>query len=215
MDIISAISLNISFIIKCLLAIFLGAIIGLERELKNKPAGLKTHVLICLGATAITFLSDKFAPQGDPGRIAAQIVSGIGFIGAGTILHARQVVQGLTTAATLWLVASIGMLIGAGFILPAISLSFLITIFFLILNALPEIKRERKKYCMSLEIMKLRALDTIDDMVTKFDLDIEHKSLVKGDKIYLDIHYYTVPLTQHIFLKRLFQLKGIGKILKI
>jgi putative Mg2+ transporter-C (MgtC) family protein len=89
--------------------------VGLERELRGKAAGLRTNILICVGATLFTHLSIAVAgTDGDPGRIAAQIVTGVGFIGAGTILHSRGAITGLTSAATIWLVAAIGVAIGAG-----------------------------------------------------------------------------------------------------
>lgn len=104
------------------LAAALGALIGLEREASGKPAGFRTNLLICLGAALLTELSRSVALEpgsttqfrSDPGRIAAQIVSGVGFLGAGTIMQARGSVTGLTTAATLWVVAAIGMAVGAG-----------------------------------------------------------------------------------------------------
>ena len=116
--------------LRLLLAAALGGMIGLEREHSGKPAGFRTNMLICLGAALVTEVSYIVAFNGhtewgattsaDPGRIAAQIVSGIGFLGAGTILHNRGTVQGLTTAATLWVVAAIGMAVGARAYLAAI-----------------------------------------------------------------------------------------------
>jgi len=99
------------------LAVALGAVIGLERELGAKAAGLRTNVLICLGAALFTIISREIAADGgsSPSRIAAQIVTGVGFLGAGAIIQDRGGVHGLTTAATIWLVASIGMACGAGF----------------------------------------------------------------------------------------------------
>lgn len=96
-------------------AILAGAIIGCEREIRDKPAGLRTNVLICFGASLFTLLSERIAGTagGDPARIAAQVVTGIGFLGAGAIIHHRMNVVGLTTAATIWTVASIGMAFGA------------------------------------------------------------------------------------------------------
>jgi putative Mg2+ transporter-C (MgtC) family protein len=94
--------------------VVLGGVIGLERELKGKPAGLRTNILICIGATLFTDLSRHLAiTGGDPARVAAQILPGVGFIGAGTILHARGSVTGLTSAATIWVVAAIGMALGS------------------------------------------------------------------------------------------------------
>src|SRR5437763_4577235 len=109
-------------ILRLILAAFLGGIIGLERELKHKPAGLRTNMFICFGSAMFTILSSELAGQfgGDHTRIAAQIIAGIGFIGAGSILHSRGSVTGLTTAATLFVVASIGMAVGGGLYVPAI-----------------------------------------------------------------------------------------------
>lgn len=106
---------------RILLSIVLGFGIGLERELTNKWAGLRTHLLVCLGSCLFTVLSIygfstavSLYPMGDPGRVAAQILTGIGFIGGGTVLRHGSNVYGLTTAATLWMVASIGMACGCG-----------------------------------------------------------------------------------------------------
>ena len=115
---------------RLLLAAALGGLIGLERELKRRPAGLRTHMFICFGAAMFTILSSELAGvfgSGDHTRIAAQIIPGIGFIGAGSILHARSGgVTGLTTAATIFVVASIGMACGGGFYLLAVFASVLI-----------------------------------------------------------------------------------------
>lgn len=108
---------------KLVLATLLGGAIGVEREMAGKPAGLRTNILICVGAALFTQLSADLGrigftpdgrPYGDTTRIAAQIVSGIGFLGAGAILHGQGVVVGLTTAATIWVVAAIGTAVGAG-----------------------------------------------------------------------------------------------------
>ena len=97
------------------LATLLGGAIGLERELGGKPAGLRTNILICIGSALYTQLSLAMVPAGsDASRVAGQIVTGVGFIGAGTILHARGAVVGLTSAATIWVVAAIGVALGAG-----------------------------------------------------------------------------------------------------
>lgn len=101
-------------------AFLCGAIVGAERERKGKPAGLRTNILICLGATLFTMASELMArltPEGpqETTRIAAQIVTGVGFLGAGAILRGGRGVHGLTTAATIWLVAAIGMIVGIGF----------------------------------------------------------------------------------------------------
>ncbi len=101
---------------RLVVAAILGALVGLEREIHEHPAGMRTHLLVSLGSAAFTVLSiEAFgAPGGDPGRIAAQIVSGIGFLGAGAILKEGATIRGLTTAASLWAVAAVGMAAGAG-----------------------------------------------------------------------------------------------------
>jgi putative Mg2+ transporter-C (MgtC) family protein len=104
-------------VISVVLAVVLGGAIGMEREVSGKAAGLRTNVLICLGATVFTIVSRQMALQYNDSvaRIAAQIVTGVGFIGAGAIIQDRGGIHGLTTAATIWLVASIGMACGAHF----------------------------------------------------------------------------------------------------
>jgi putative Mg2+ transporter-C (MgtC) family protein len=100
-----------------ILAVALGSAIGIEREISGKAAGLRTNVLICLGAAVFTLVSKQMGigTQNSATRIAAQVVTGVGFLGAGAIIQDRGGIHGLTTAATIWLVASIGMACGAGF----------------------------------------------------------------------------------------------------
>jgi putative Mg2+ transporter-C (MgtC) family protein len=109
-------------VVRLVLAAILGGIIGLERELRHRPAGLRTNMFICLGAAMFTILSDVLAVEhlGDHTRISAQIIPGIGFIGAGSILHSRGLTTGLTTASTMFVVASVGMATGGGLYMTAI-----------------------------------------------------------------------------------------------
>jgi putative Mg2+ transporter-C (MgtC) family protein len=108
------------------LSIVCGAILGWERQRHDKPAGLRTLILVCLGSTVFTMLSFVFtSTTGDSGRVAAQVVTGIGFLGAGAILHSGAGVSGMTTAATIWLTAAIGMAVGAGYPASALGLSVL------------------------------------------------------------------------------------------
>ena len=109
-----------STLTRLVLAAILGGLIGLERQLRHKPAGLRTNMFICFGAAMFTLLSERLAGvPSDAARIAAQIIPGIGFIGAGSILHTRGLTTGLTTAATLFVVASVGMAAGGGLYLTA------------------------------------------------------------------------------------------------
>ncbi len=109
--------LSAEILLKLLLAFLLGGLIGIERELRDKPAGLRTNIFICIGAALYTILSFELARRfgGDPLRIAAQLIPGIGFIGAGAIIRERGSVVGITTAATIFVNASVGMAIGGGY----------------------------------------------------------------------------------------------------
>ncbi|MGC1448644.1 MAG: MgtC/SapB family protein [Candidatus Sulfotelmatobacter sp.] len=110
-----------SSLTRLVLAALLGGLIGLEREFRHRAAGLRTNMFICFGAAMFTLLSERLAGvPSDAARIAAQIIPGIGFIGAGSILHTRGLTTGLTTAATLFVVASVGMAAGGGLYLTAI-----------------------------------------------------------------------------------------------
>jgi putative Mg2+ transporter-C (MgtC) family protein len=123
---------------RLVLAAILGGVIGLEREMRHKPAGLRTQMFICIGSAFFTILSGELAGNlgGDHTRVAAQIIPGIGFIGAGSILHSRGSVSGLTTAATLFVVASIGMATGGGLYLSAVFATMLVLVALTILGVL-------------------------------------------------------------------------------
>lgn len=108
-------------------AVICGAVVGAEREKREKPAGLRTLVLVCLGSAAFTMASYAFVTTtGDSGRVAAQIVTGIGFLGAGAILHGSGIIRGMTTAATIWATAATGMIVGIGYVGAALGLSLLV-----------------------------------------------------------------------------------------
>jgi putative Mg2+ transporter-C (MgtC) family protein len=129
-------ALQLDLFLKLLLAVLLGGAIGLEREIAGKPAGLRTNILICMGAALFMHLSIVVAelgfgsarPSGDATRIAAQIVTGVGFLGAGTIIQAQGTVIGLTSAATIWVVAAIGSAVGAGLYIEALGAGALVAL---------------------------------------------------------------------------------------
>lgn len=128
-------SIELEIVLRLLLATALGAVIGYQRERADKPAGLRTHVLICVGSALFTVVSAYgFIDVADPTRIAAGIVTGIGFLGAGAIIRREgELVTGLTTAATIWVVAAIGLAAGAGlYIVSAVT-----TVIALIILILP------------------------------------------------------------------------------
>ena len=136
---------QLDLVLRLTVGLVLGAIIGFERELNRQPAGFRTHSVVALGAAIFTVVS-AFAfsgPGSDPTRIAAQIVSGIGFIGAGTIIQARGQVRGLTTAASLWSVAGIGMAAGAALYGVAVAGTVLMLVVLAILDRVERYARRR------------------------------------------------------------------------
>ena len=122
------INLSIELMLRILLSAVLGGLVGFEREKNKKPAGLRTNMLVCIGSCLFTIISVQTFSM-DPARVAAGIVTGIGFLGAGSILggkDGRKHVEGLTTAATLWVMAAIGMAVGVGEYMLAVVASFVV-----------------------------------------------------------------------------------------
>lgn len=180
---------DIDTLIRIVFAIILGGVIGFEREITNKSAGLRTQILVCLGACIFTILSIHgfstaitLYPLGDPSRVAAQIVTGIGFIGAGTVLRQGLTVTGLTTASTLWMVAAIGMACGCGKITIAVfstmlAIAVLVLIRMLEYKLLPRNQKHMKKIKFSFVCKD----DEFDDAYKKLEeffpeiIDFNHK----------------------------------------
>lgn len=159
-------------------AVLLGGAVGLERELRGKAAGLRTNILICLGATLFTHLSIHLDPvRGDPARIAAQVVVGVGFLGAGTILHGRGSVTGLTSAATIWLVAAIGMAVGAGAVFEASGATLLVLIVLRVLAAFEGYLQRRAMVSrLAVEVADGRRIEEIERIVREAGVEIEEIS---------------------------------------
>lgn len=122
-------TMELDFLLRLVTAGLMGSVIGIDRAYHSKGAGVRTHFLVCLGSALIMIVSkygfSDMAQEGDPGRMAAQVVSGIGFLGAGTIILQKQFVRGLTTAAGLWAAAGIGLAVGAGMYMLAFSATIL------------------------------------------------------------------------------------------
>ncbi|MCB9452037.1 MAG: MgtC/SapB family protein [Anaerolineaceae bacterium] len=127
--------------LELLLAAFLGMVIGVDREGRGAPAGMRTHMLVSVGACLFTTLSFHAFPGGDPGRVAAQIVTGIGFLGAGTILQRDGGIRHLTTAASIWATAAVGMAVGVGAWFLALSATLIIWV---ILDIVRRFEAKRK-----------------------------------------------------------------------
>jgi len=129
---------EIDIVIRLCLAFIGGGIIGFERSFRRQVAGLRTHILIALGAASLMLLSiwipQTFSERGDPGRVAAQVVSGIGFLGAGAIIRLGSNIRGLTTAASLWLTAAVGLTLGAGMYVTALTAEILALVTLILLH---------------------------------------------------------------------------------
>ena len=175
-------------VIRMLVTAVLGGIVGLERERHSQPAGLRTHIILAIGSTlamcvsinlAIQFRS--YAPNGDPARLAAQVLSGIGFLGAGAILRYGTNVRGLTTAASLWTIAVVGLAVGAGHYIPAIAATVLL---FGVLQALDILE---KKYLGHLvpKTITIKAkdryglVDELKGILQSFNTEVKTMSFAK------------------------------------
>lgn len=185
---------------KLLLAVILGGIIGWERETRGRPAGLRTHILVCVGVTLMMVVSENMFEKYkiysddsviriDPARIAAQVVTGIGFLGAGTIMRFKASVRGLTTAASLWVVAGIGLAIGSNCFIPAL-ITTVIVFFTLFFVPFFEKNVRRDKY----QTLKLciagtqSCLEVILEILRKNSMEMQHygfeRDLVKDEILY-------------------------------
>src|SRR5215471_11530344 len=143
--------MDTSIPIKLIVAVILGGIIGIERQIRDKPAGLRTNILICVGSTLFMSISNAF---GDT-RIGAQIITGIGFLGAGSVLHSHGFVLGLTTAATIWVVAGVGMALGSGMYLVAIFATGMSLVTLYLLSFVEDRIQGRRSYSYSLVVSDL------------------------------------------------------------
>ncbi len=142
---------SMQIVFRLLVAAVLGGVIGLEREKQEKAAGFRTHILVCIGSCLLMLTSMhifdiyKGITAVDPARIAAQVVTGVGFLGAGTIIRFRASVKGLTTAASLWVIAAVGLAVGSGFYLAAVVTAVISLLSLLVLNRLEAIALGKKK----------------------------------------------------------------------
>lgn len=173
-----------SIIVRLLLAVILGGIIGFERGRAGRPAGLRTHILVCLGS-AMAIMTNQFIAQeyegADPTRIAAQVVSGIGFLGAGTIIvTGRHQVKGLTTAAGLWATACMGLAIGIGFYKAAILGCLLIAFSTVVLHRLDNLILSKSKVLdVYVEFDKSASITSILEAMKHHEVLIDAIEMVK------------------------------------
>jgi putative Mg2+ transporter-C (MgtC) family protein len=179
----------IEIALKLLLAIALGGLIGLERETREKPAGFRTNILICVGSAMMMILSglvfqEKETMGRDLTRIAAGVITGIGFIGAGTIIQARGIVHGLTTAATLWAVAGLGLVVGAGYYLEAVIFTTLVIMTLILFGKIEEKFIKKQLYYYELKTKKPREIAMhIKKLASSMGIILEELQLKKEDKL--------------------------------
>jgi len=196
-----------NLIIRILVAAVFGGVLGLERDIRGRAAGFRTHLLVCAGSALFTILSSHISTSGvftpsdftavtDPGRIAAQIVTGIGFLGAGVIIKEGFTIRGLTTAACLWITAAIGMATGAGFYTIA-ALTTLLALFSLLLLRRLERFYRRDSYrdleiTVPNEVNIQKVIDTVRDigiMIVFFDLERDYENRVTTARMSLRLFH--------------------------
>ena len=183
-DIISPDVTLASAVCKLVLSMLLGAVIGIERRRKGQIAGMRTFALISMGATLVMLISiyipqvDLGLKNGDPGRIAAQVVSGVGFLGAGAIIQMKGSVRGLTTAAGIWMAACIGLAVGAGMYLISIIATLLII--FILVNI--ERIELRHNFLWESKIIQLKAKGILEDIQSVRDI-------IENDTIHISDEY--------------------------
>lgn len=198
---------ELSILVKLFLGALAGAIIGLEREKHGRPAGLRTHLLVALGACLMMVTSEAFQLKYasydvqsvlrlDPARIAAQIIVGIGFLGAGVIIKEGISIRGLTTAASLWLVAGIGMAFGMGLILPGLMATALALLSLNFLKKIePVIKKDRYLKIVVTASNRSELLDELEQLFSS------HQLLIRNVQSSLDLRReeatYEFVLTKH------------------
>ncbi|MCL2522602.1 MAG: MgtC/SapB family protein [Erysipelotrichales bacterium] len=186
-------------LLRLFISFVIGFIIGFEREKNGHPAGLKTHILVCVGATLVMLTSIYgFENLSDPSRLAAQVVSGMGFIGAGAIMRDDSGgIKGITTAATLWVTAMIGLSIGTGMYIPAVAAVFLVTVSLLYIRRF-EGRFIRRNIYLSITCRKELPVTTIilqileDKKLETIDLNLQH--LGKNDS---GLTKVTITLENH------------------
>lgn len=200
-------------LIRLLLAVLVGGAIGYEREYKNRPAGFRTHILVCVGATVVSLIQMEMihdvmgliatnpslaeAMKIDMGRLGAAVISGIGFLGAGTILQTKGSVKGLTTAASLWMVACVGLAIGMGYYLIGLVTGLIIVIVLLFLGKIQE------KLFHSIGVMKLevgyknrvKSIGFLEDYFEKNNIHVLNLefALEKDDEQRLCVYSLNLP----------------------
>jgi putative Mg2+ transporter-C (MgtC) family protein len=205
--------------LKLLLAVALGGLIGLERESSQKPAGFRTNILICVGSTMMMIISGlilqgKEGSGGDLTRIAAGVITGIGFIGAGTIIQSQGIVIGLTTAATLWAVGGLGIVIGAGYYLPAIIFTAIIILTLIIFRQIEGqyLKKAIYRYHLKTKYSK-DILSNIKKIALHEGIKFRELTLKKEQSLAIvDLSFSSTEEKEQKFNQSLFDIQEISEI---
>ena len=201
------------------MAIILGGIIGFERTGTNHNAGLRTHIIVCLGATAVMIMSEAIhlSYGGDIGRIGAQVVSGIGFLGAGCILVNGNRISGLTTAAGLWTTACVGLAIGLGYYFIAIVTAGLVLFSMIVLHPITarlQKKTLRDDFCIRLYTISRESIDMISDYIYKHEYKLSAVSIEDDCTLLIRFQNDTEENVNHLIF-RLMKINGIQRIEKL
>lgn len=216
-----------TILLKLVLAIIISSLIGYDREFKNRPAGIRTHNLVCLGAVVIAMVQKdiaadtiriamehpdlKGAIRSDESRLIAQVVSGIGFLGAGTIIITKQQVMGLTTAASLWVTAGLGIAVGMGYYSIAICSAIMVVIILSLLNKVVHIHAMKK-----VEIQYKHRVET-KEFISKY---FEANSIIirnvdfavdTDDDVTIYTNYYTVELPRYLTYAEMIENLSLNK----
>lgn len=208
-------ALGPEFALKFLVAVLCGGAIGMERETTGKPAGLRTSIVVCIGSMLFTQMSMTIGQMsgGDGGRIAAQIVSGIGFLGAGVILHERRGgVRGVTTAAMIWLIAAIGMMIGGGYMLSATAVSAATVFMVLSLRRVEVRLRRRRARTYHFIIRDDRASrQYVAAIVESYDTEVENFSIKAAEEGHVRVSFRFIGANseRRELLRGLYRLPGL------
>ncbi len=213
-----------TILLRLFISFVLGGLIGWERESRRQPAGLRTHMLICIGSTLLMLLS-IYIPQtfknfqnGDPGRIAAQVVSGIGFLGAGAIFRLGINVRGLTTAATIWVVAAIGLTVGAGIYAGALIGTFFILFVLIVLDKVED-RYFPAQHLKTLQIQfqsKKIETEVVFSILEKYKIKVQSMNMLQSlnkEQVKLKL---IVRIPQAVELKKLYKdLSSINNVRQI
>lgn len=197
---------NWEVLLRIAVAVIIGATIGIEREIKNRPAGMRTHVLVCMGAALVALIEQQqladvalFAQAGtvnvSVGRITSTVISGVGFLGAGTIFTAQHKISGLTTAASLWCTACIGLAVGAGYIVMAVIAGAVVLFILRLMQRIIHVQTLKK-----LEVQFIHRKETLAFLgdyfsgmgVTVLDVDFHAETKPEGN-LYTNLYTLTIP----------------------